>query len=999
MNKKFLRLMTILFLALTVALALGSCSSGKKGDGKDTETQDPAANNNIVTLDPDSALPYADYRIIRADKASKSVKESAAMLRDKIKELSGVTAKLGSDFDGAVDKEILVGNTKRLSDDTLLLGHFKIVREGNKIAILGGSDEAIMDGVNYFIDNCLSDKGYLCGEGYAYFGGKTYSVTKIEVNGKTFTDVYLKNEIDNKTLCEELVAAIAENVGLKSNISNDVSKINMVFTNDAKAFGVGDDEWGINVKDGTLYIVAPDTYTQMSAYNYLISILSDTKGALKFTDGENKREKLETKEEFYEKDQLVIYKELPSEIRRNYEYQVSVTQGNKTHSIPVYDHTMEYIPGRGIGGDYHRRFSQFAFSGAQVRVDIKVGVDFSTYTVFPSAKQFKSEFKDGVISVFLDKPDYFGVRLDDDDNTILSVFADLPEYYLDIPAKDAENVIYVDGWMDTEEGFLDITEPETTLYIAPGAVLNARVKVFSSAPNSKIIGRGVILDPFEDIYNYDIRVGGTEGDPRKLCVVSGSDSLFDGPVLMDARCFNLATGGTGVTVRNYKALSTMMTTDGITANSKNSTYEHCWIYCGDNGLVISWTQDQVYRDITMGTTCAAVYPQGSTNNIEIDGLYVFRANDGILNHRYNNPYDKDTTASVTLRNLDCIDATSFSRLFGGRNMGTLDEKFFNFINVNLPTITGTTSVHTSNSTDDINRLIQMENPVYRFTENYTLSFTNLYIEGEAITSESQVKIVNEWNNEFLFDNDGKYTPVKRNANRVNYTAPGKVMIGEHQVTFKDNVVSDGDDLLVPADDLIKAVRAKNTAATVEKNGVKYIKSSDIKALDTVASAKVENGSLYITLKAPKGNLILDDEGKISQIAEATCYTVELVAEDDDGDHIYSCYPHGDSGIGGVSVAITDEIRMYGAGTYTVSFQAKASNTSNIRYGWSNDNAEKFTNNYMTAPIGEIWEDYEFTIDVTEEMLYGDELFAIRINATSADKMEYFSFRFLELTKD
>ncbi|MBO5279651.1 MAG: hypothetical protein J6B55_00370, partial [Clostridia bacterium] len=153
MNKKFFRLMTIFFLALTVALALGSCSSGKKGDGKDTETQDPAANNNIVTLDPDSALPYSDYKIIRADKASQSVKESAAMLRDKIKELSGVTAKLGSDFDGAVDKEILVGNTKRLSDDTLLLGHFKIVREGNKIAILGGSDEAIMDGVNYFIDN------------------------------------------------------------------------------------------------------------------------------------------------------------------------------------------------------------------------------------------------------------------------------------------------------------------------------------------------------------------------------------------------------------------------------------------------------------------------------------------------------------------------------------------------------------------------------------------------------------------------------------------------------------------------------------------------------------------------------------------------------------------------------------------------------------------------------------------------------------------------------
>ena len=999
MRNNLFRLLVLLLLVSAVALAFGSCSSEKKGDGKDTESEDPMKNNNVVILDSDSALPYADYKILRADKASKAVKESAASLRDKIKELSGVTAKLGSDFDGAVEKEILIGNTKRLSDDTLLLGHFKIVREGNKIAIFGGSDEAIMDGVNYFIKNCMSDKGYLCGEGYSYLGGKSYSVTKIEVDGKVLTNVYLKNEIGNKMICEGITAAISENVGLEAGVSNDEEKINMIFTNDAKSFGIKEDEWGIAVKEGKLYIVAPDTYTQMSAQNYLIALLGETKGALKFTDGENKREKLETKEEFYKKDQLVIYKELPVEIRRNYEYQVSVTQGDKTHSIPVYDHTMEYIPGRGIGGDYHRRFSQFAFSGKQVRVDIKVGVDFSTYTVFPSAKQFKSEFKDGVISVFLDKPDYFGIRLDDDDNTILSVFADLPEYYLDIPVKGSENVIYVDGWMDGEEGFLDITEPETTLYIAPGAVLNARVKVFSSAPNSKVIGRGVILDPFEDIYHYDIRVGGTEGDPRKLCVVSGSDSLFDGPVLMDARCFNLATGGTGVTVRNYKALSTMMTTDGITANSKNSTYEHCWIYCGDNGLVISWTQDQVYRDITMGTTCAAVYPQGSTNNIEIDGLYVFRANDGILNHRYNSPYDKDTTASVTLRNLDCIDATSFTRLFGGRNMGTLDEKFFNFINVNLPTITGTTSVHTSNSTDDINRLIQMENPVYRFTENYTLSFTNLYIDGEAITSESQVKIVNEWNNEFLFDNDGKYTPVKRNVNRVNYTAPGKVMIGEYQVSFKNGVIADGDELLVPADDLIKAVRAKNTAATVEKNGVKYIKSSDVKSLDTVDSAKVTNGSLYITLKHPKGNLFLDDEGKISQIAEATCYTVELLAEDDDGDYIYTCYPHGNSAIGGVSVAITDEIKMYGAGTYTVAFQAKASNATTFRYGWSNDNATKFTNTYFTGDIGALWEDYEFTIEVTEDMLLNDELFAVRINGTSASNMEYFSFRFLELTKD
>ena len=317
---------------------------------------------------------------------------------------------------------------------------------------------------------------------------------------------------------------------------------------------------------------------------------------------------------------------------------------------------MEYdASGRGIGGDYYRRFSQFAFSGKQVRVDIQVGFDFSTYTVFPSAKQFESEFHDGVISVYLDEPDYFGIRIDDDDNTILSVFADLPEYPLDVPVKGEPNVTYVEGWMDVENGLLNIDKPNSVLYIAPGAVVNARVNIASKATHSKVIGRGAILDAFSDIYKYDIRNGGTEGTGWKLCMLNAEGTTFDGPILMDARCFNLTTGSTGVTVRNYKAMSSMMTTDGITASGTNSTYEHCWIYCGDNGLVISWTKDQKYKDITVGTTCAAVFPQGNTNNIEIDGLFVFRANVGVVNNWYNSPYTKEVTSSVTMSNVDCVD--------------------------------------------------------------------------------------------------------------------------------------------------------------------------------------------------------------------------------------------------------------------------------------------------------------------------------------------------------
>lgn len=332
-------------------------------------------------------------------------------------------------------------------------------------------------------------------------------------------------------------------------------------------------------------------------------------------------------------------------------------------------------------------------------------------------------------------------------------------------------------------------------------------------------------------------------------------------------------------------------------------------------------------------------------------------------------------------------------------MGTIDDKTFNFININLPELTGTSSLHTSKSRNNYNRIVHMENPVEMFTENYTLNFTNLYVDGEAILSGDQVLIVNNWRNEINFANDGKFTPVERDIHRVNYSAPGKVFLGDYQVMFAADVIKDGNDLLVPADEFIKAARAKNEAPTVEKNGIKYIKSGDLTALDTVASAKVTNGSLYVTLKAPKGNLLLPDESQVSQIAEQTAWTVDMVTEDNDGDYIYTCYAHDEDVNGGASIRITEEIRMYGAGTYTFSFQMRGSSNGGIKYGWTMDDADSTKTSYVTENVEAMWDDYEITINVTPAMIENAELFTVKIAGSVAGQMEYFSFRYMELTKD
>ena len=235
------------------------------------------------------------------------------------------------------------------------------------------------------------------------------------------------------------------------------------------------------------------------------------------------------------KNQLIAYPEFDTRIVRDYMYSVCVTQNDKTISLPVYNHTENSPvcrnPVDDARMDEFRRFSTFAFEGDRVRVDIRVNRDFNDYAVIPSAKNFKHEFHDGVISVFLDHPDYFAVRLDGKDHTILSVFADEPES--EIPTE-GENTYIIKDWYEVEGGIWKITQPNTTIYVAPGAVLNARIHFL--ADNCKLIGRGAIVDPVGDIYRYDAEK--LSGDGGVLFVMGASNTLIDGIHMLDSKAFN-----------------------------------------------------------------------------------------------------------------------------------------------------------------------------------------------------------------------------------------------------------------------------------------------------------------------------------------------------------------------------------------------------------------------------------------------------------------------------
>ncbi|MBP5617972.1 MAG: hypothetical protein J6X61_02345, partial [Clostridia bacterium] len=293
---------------------------------------------------------------------------------------------------------------------------------------------------------------------------------------------------------------------------------------------------------------------------------------------------------------LQAYPEYDERIERDYTYTVTVTQGSNVRSLTCYNHCDAVASSdRTLNGDTVRRFCEFAFSGGPVRVDIAVKQDFKSYTVMPSAKGFKSERHDNVISVYLEKPDYFLLKLDNKDDSILSVFADEPE--VDVPKKGDPNVIYIEGWYDPGNWYLDVIKDGTTVYLAPGSVLNARLCV--RGDNVTVKGRGMILDSFSNIYKQDVSIDRkVNGTVLRVFAVRGSNCTIDGIKMIDARDFNLIVGGSNTKVTNFKVLSSEMCTDGITqAGGSNNSYEHCFIYNGDNGIVVSTGNNQKYKDI------------------------------------------------------------------------------------------------------------------------------------------------------------------------------------------------------------------------------------------------------------------------------------------------------------------------------------------------------------------------------------------------------------------
>lgn len=639
------------------------------------------------------------------------------------------------------------------------------------------------------------------------------------------------------------------------------------------------------------------------------------------------------------KQKLIIYPEFDTRIERDYMYSVSVTQGDKTASLPVYNHTedsrVERNPVDDRRADEYRRFCTFAFEGDSVRVDIKVNRDFHDYTVMPSAKKFRHEFCDGVISVFLDHPDYFAVRLDGKDHTILSVLADAPE--TDIPAA-GENVYIVDGWQEVEGGVLKLTQPNTTVYIPAGSVLNARIYI--TADNCRVLGRGAIVDPIGDIYRYSAAEATTSA---VVLMQNVNNTVIDGIHMLDSKAFNIQVIGVwqeswsaNTHITNVKILSTQMSSDGIACcyYAKDFCVEHCFLYCADNALV--YEDGAHYKDITIGTTCNALYPQTDVIDSSVEDIYIFRADEGIINPSMGGEGGITKIENLTIKNLDAVDLTFAPYFlfveFPQSNPVVSERGGITIENVRLPKLSDT-------RTGTFYRSIA--------SGDCQITLKNVSIGGELIhelTPEAVGgEIVDGANIKYV--TEGDFVPcVTPNRRTVDYKNAVNVFVGKYQVYFKHPIIGEGNDVLLPMEQLRAELRTECTAKSELRGGISYVHICDLTDSGMAKAISVEDNAVIITPNDNTGNLLLPDSGIISKYTEYICYASHLVVLDEGGETVYRIINSIKHKSVGIFRMLVEEVQKYGEGVYRLSFEIRSDRQEKIRAAVDYnvcDAAEKF----------------------------------------------------------
>ncbi|MER5217826.1 glycosyl hydrolase family 28 protein [Streptomyces sp. NPDC002838] len=224
-------------------------------------------------------------------------------------------------------------------------------------------------------------------------------------------------------------------------------------------------------------------------------------------------------------------------------------------------------------------WAAFDFSGTvEVEVTYNPG-GAEKFRVRPDSYGIKPEVLGDTARFTLDRPRNVVVQVDDKIFDCLHLFANPLEQ--DPPAEGDKNVMYFGPGLHTPaNGELKVPS-NTTVYLAPGAVLNSFV-LFEGVENSRLIGRGVL---------YNSKWGA-------MLIRKCENVTIDGITILNPRYENLRVAESqNLKIKNLRAFSHQGWGDGIQLYcSENITIDGCFLRTSDDCIALYTHRWDFYGD-------------------------------------------------------------------------------------------------------------------------------------------------------------------------------------------------------------------------------------------------------------------------------------------------------------------------------------------------------------------------------------------------------------------
>ena len=667
---------------------------------------------------------------------------------------------------------------------------------------------------------------------------------------------------------------------------------------------------------------------------------------------------------------FIKYPEIPEDrLPRDYDYSVRVSQGKESFEIPVYNpvYASDYFNKSVYNFDQHRRYAEFAFTGDPVTVEITVHNNFQSYTIMPSSKAISSEINGNVITYTINEPCTTVLKLNDDKDSFLTIFAEAPE--TNAPDKNADNVIYFEaGYHEVEGGVLYVGD-NTTVYLEAGALVKARLDV--NGKNVHIYGNGAFIESSPTRMKVK--------ETAFMCMVNGSENLLvENVKFLDAHTFNIVTvDGKNLKFYGVKVLSNQISTDGFSIwnGAYGVHFDNCYFNISDNAFVIGggFIENFLVENTIIITDYAFLFPQG---NLEGDPL-VFKNIDvlrygSFMKHEFP---ERPTRKAVQLVLDGCCAVDSDRAATVLKITYTIDSvKNYLFKDLSLPALKGAS------------RIINCDAD----STNATLNFDNVWVGGELLSEEmlkERSNMSTENNTVNIADTNDK-SAVCLKTNTVTLAEEVKVyrvFVGarkletKYQPYEKDGVVYVSayeilgvlgfEDIKVADKKLSFSYEGKNYETTVADEKA-MIKINDLVSL-IETTAVVEGKDIRIKNIERSGNLLRegDFENGLS-MNWVTRHFTRLALSDDghESKHSIRVYEYQWGADGGIYQDIAEILRQYGNGQYEIKAWVKkaSADCDSTKVGVGVTNEWSSTKNSTTIPLTDEWQEITYVYNYNED---------------------------------